>query len=231
MAVAAGGAAVRGEFGRIGHFLLHEFREMLPPTLFFLVGFSIILLTRRLVLEQYLIEVTGFTLAAGGALIVGKAVLVADTLPFLRRFDNAPLIQPILFKTLVYTVVVFFARLVEEFVRYLIEGGALGGFTRHILEQFSWQRFAAAQIWIAVLFLIYTTASELNTLFGDGELFKVLFTRRSSEAKLTRRQRVRELVRIGRLLDAHPVEAFRGADPALRGELETHLRRLSHRQS
>jgi hypothetical protein len=32
------------------------------------------------------------------ALLLVKAVLVVDSLPFMHRFDGAPLIQPILFK-------------------------------------------------------------------------------------------------------------------------------------
>jgi hypothetical protein len=39
--------------------------------------------------------------------VAGKAVLVADKMPFMRRFDGAPLIQPILFKTVVYWAFVF----------------------------------------------------------------------------------------------------------------------------
>jgi hypothetical protein len=39
----------------------------------------------------------------------GKAVLVTNALPFLRRYDRAPLVQPILFKTVVYWAVVFVA--------------------------------------------------------------------------------------------------------------------------
>jgi len=36
----------------------------------------------------------------GPALVVGKSVLVANAMPFLRRFDTAPIIQPVLFKTI-----------------------------------------------------------------------------------------------------------------------------------
>jgi hypothetical protein len=32
------------------------------------------------------------------ALVVGKAVLVTDHMPFMRRFEGAPLLQPIRFK-------------------------------------------------------------------------------------------------------------------------------------
>src|SRR5262249_11779917 len=51
-------------------------------------------------------------------------------------------------------------------------------------EHFSWPRFLSIQIWLMVLFLVYVTAHELNTLFGDGELCRLFFRWRSSEAKL-----------------------------------------------
>jgi hypothetical protein len=50
------------------------------------------------------------------ALLVGKAVLVTDKLPFMRRFDGAPMIQPILFKSAIYWLCVFMVRLAERLV-------------------------------------------------------------------------------------------------------------------
>ena len=61
-------------------------------------------------------------------------------------------------------------------------------------------------MWIFVLFLIYVTTSELDALFGDGELFKILFKRRTSAAKATRRARIRMLTRLTRLTEAHTPE-------------------------
>jgi len=49
-----------GWLPRTGHFLLHEFRQILPPTIFFFIGFNLILFTKRLILEDYLIQFTGF---------------------------------------------------------------------------------------------------------------------------------------------------------------------------
>jgi hypothetical protein len=86
-----------------------------------------------------------------------------------------------------------------------------GRFIERLVGTFSWAHFTAVQLWIFVLFLIYVTASELNELVGDGELFKIFFTRRSSELKSTRRARIRLLTRLGRLTDAYPIEIL--ADP------------------
>ena len=181
-------ARQQGRLARLGHILVHEFYEILPPTIFFFVGFNLILFTKRLILADHLIEFTGFAIATVGALVVGKAVLVADKMPFLRHFDQAPLAQPILFKTVVYSFFVLIARLIEFFLHYVFGGGAVGhgGFVEDLLGKFSWDRFISTQLWIFVLFLVYTTASELNALFGHGELLKILFSRRPSQLKAMR---------------------------------------------
>ena len=81
---------------RIGARLLHEAGEALPPTLFFFVGFNFIVFTTNLLLADYAIAISSFMLATVAALVVGKAVLVANAMPYLRRYDPAPLVQPIL---------------------------------------------------------------------------------------------------------------------------------------
>jgi hypothetical protein len=92
---------------------LKEMRHLLPPTIFFVIGFNLIVLTTNLILTTYLIAFSSFMLATAAALVVGKAVLVADKMPFMRRFEGAPLSQQILFKTIVYWSFVFIARLIE----------------------------------------------------------------------------------------------------------------------
>jgi len=219
---------IAGLSRRAGTWFLHELREILPPTIFFFIGFNLIVLTTNLILAEYAVAFGNFMIATAAALVVGKAVLAANVLPFLRRYDRAPLIQPILFKTLVYWAVVFVARLLEAFVHFrLTEHTLVGGFLPHMIAVFSWHRFAAIQIWILVLFLIYVTASELNHLFGDGELRRILFTHRSSELQLNRRQRIRELVRLSRLADAHSEDEFRDPASAAHHELVGIVRRLA----
>ena len=175
---------------RVLAFIAKEFREMVPPTLFFMVGFNLVVLTGHLVIDDYRRQLFNYMLATTTALVVGKSVLLANALPFLRKFDGAPLIAPILFKTLVYSTVVLIVRFIEELVEYWVGGGSLSGTLPHIREQFAWHRFAAVQIWIFVLFLVYTTAAELAGLFGNGELRRIFLERSSTEAKLTRRHRM-----------------------------------------
>jgi hypothetical protein len=212
---------------RLISFAIKEFKEIIAPTLFFAISFNIVVLTTQLILDDYLVQFGNILLATAAALVVGKAVLVANALPFLRRFDRAPLIQPILFKTFVYFVVVFVVRFLEKLVEYFFGGGMLAAIPHYLAEHFSWHRFAAIQIWIFVLFLIYVTATELNSLFGNGELVKILFTRRSSDLKLNRRQRIRSLTRLSRLTDTHAIEELQDRNSAAHWELIGLLRGLT----
>jgi hypothetical protein len=167
---------------RTGAFLLHEFLEILPPTIFFFIGFNLIVLTTNLILADYGGQVASFIIATTSALVVAKAVLVANAMPAIRRYDRAPLIRPILFKTVFYWAAVFIVRLLEHWIRYRFGGDyVFGGFVTHVVATFSWDRFIAIQLWIFVLFLVYVTASEFNRLFGHGELSRILFTYRPSE--------------------------------------------------
>lgn len=197
---------------RIGGRVLREAREALPPTIFFFLGFNFIVLTANLLVARYLIALSNFMLATLGALVVGKAVLVANKIPLLRRYDRAPLIWPILFKTAFYWVIVFFARVAERFVHFLLEGNAPRDFGSYLITTFSWHRFSAISLWLFVLFLIYVTISEANRLLGPGEIRRLLFTRRPEELQLNRRDRMRELLRLSRLADVHSREEL--CDPA-----------------
>jgi len=206
---------------------LAQVKHALPPTIFFFIGFNLILWTKRLILQEQGIEFSGFFTAIVAALLVGKAVLVTDNLPFMRRFDGAPMIQPILFKSTIYWVCVLIVRLAEEVIHFVAAGGAIAAFGDHFVNHFSWPRFLSVQIWLMVLFLAYVTIHELNQLFGDGELYRLFFRWRSSEAKLTRRQRIRLLTRLNRLTEANPIEAFSDRTSPVHTELVTILHELA----
>ena len=207
--------------------LLAQVKHALPATIFFFVGFNLVLWTKRLTLEEHGIDFSGFFTATVAALLVGKAVLVTDNLSFMHRFDGAPMIQPILFKSAIYWVCVLIVRLAEGLLHFLAAGGAVADFPEYLVERFSWSRFLSIQLWLMVLFLIYVTIHELNVLFGDGELYRLFFRWRSSEAKLTRRRRIRLLTRLNRLTEANPIEVFSERGPPVHSELVVILRELA----
>ena len=119
-----------------------------------LIGFNLILWTKRLILEEHGIDFSGFFTATVAALLVGKAVLVTDSLPFMRRFEGAPLIQPILFKSAIYWLCVLIVRLAEGLGHFLAGGGVIALFPAYFVDRFSWPRFLSIQLWLMVLVLV-----------------------------------------------------------------------------
>ena len=215
-------------YHRVGAKLLHELKSAVPPVIFFFIGFNFVVLTTNLLIADYAEAFSSFLLATLAALVVGKAVLTANALPFLTLFDRAPLFQPILFKTVVYCMATFIARIAERFVHFaLIEGHPAGDFFPHLAADFSWHRFVAIQLWIFVLFLIYVTASELIQLLGRAEMRRLFFRYRPTELQLDRRQRARELMRLNRLADAHDLAEFRSPGSAAHRELVEIVERLA----
>jgi hypothetical protein len=211
---------------RAGAWFLHELYEILPPVIFFPGRvqpdrtddeFD----PRRLLRRRRQLHDRHYCCACRGQSGAGRR---CDAF---SRYDRAPLLEPILFKTVVYWVFAFIARLLEALVEFLMQGHSLGEFLPHLVSTFSWHRFAAIQIWIFVLFLICVTASELNELFGQGELRRIFLTHRPSELQLNRRQRIRELVHLSRLADTRSDQEFRDPASAAHGQLVEIVRRLA----
>jgi hypothetical protein len=188
-----------------------EFLEMLPAVTFFAVGFNVIVLATNLFLSSYSLRVGNFLVAITAALVVGKAVLVANATPFLRRYDTRPLAWSILYKAVVYCVFVFLARVIEAVLEDWFHGMPLS----ESVAKFSWDRFFAIQIWLFVLFLIYVAFSEVTQPFGEGELARILFNHRSAELKAGHWERTQTLLHLSNLTASHtPEELADRATPA-----------------
>ena len=197
---------------RAYRFWLKEMRHILPPTLYFFCAFNLIVFTTNLLVHDYWFRVSGFLVATTTALVVGKSILVANQIRLIDHFRGAPLIQPILYKTIFYTLIVLVVRILERFIHFAIDDR---GFTLAFgaaVDDFSWRRFAAIQIWLFTCFLIYVTATELSALLGEGQMFRLFFRHRSSQHRLTRRQHVRALMELSRLAETTPRDKL--LDPA-----------------
>jgi hypothetical protein len=114
-------------------------------------------------------------------------------------------------------------------VHFSLEGNPPADFFPYLATTFSWHRFCAISLWIFVLFLIYVTVSEFSQLFGPGELRRLFLTYRPTELQLSRRQQIRELLRLSRLMDAHSIDEFRDSTSPAHQELIDILKPLARK--
>jgi len=106
--------------------LKEEFEAVLPPTIFFFVVLHLVVLIRVLMLRGTGIAVTTPLQVTLAALILGKAVLIADMLLFINRYPDKPLIYNIAWKTVIYVLVSMFIHYLERLVDFWRETGGSG---------------------------------------------------------------------------------------------------------
>jgi len=186
--------------------------HLLPPTLYFIITFNLISFSTNLTVRNSWFDVHSIVLSTTTALVVAKVVLVVDRVRIIDRYRGAPLILPILYKSLFYSVVVLVVRFIEKVVDFAFEAGGFGDVFRSLMQEFTWHRFVAVQVWIFLCFLVYVSASELNALVGEGQLGRLFFRHRSAGHRLTRRQHIRGLMELSRLAENTPRERL--LDPA-----------------
>jgi hypothetical protein len=155
--------------------LKHEFRLMLPPTIFIFIAFTLIAVTQRLILRQYGVPLTGFAVAAIGALLIGKVVLITDKLPFVNKFPNHPLIYNIAWKSSIYFIASFLFRYIEHLISFLREHEDFRLANQQLLTEIVWPHFWLVQMWLVVLFLAYCTMRELIRVIDKKEIMHMVF--------------------------------------------------------
>jgi hypothetical protein len=85
--------------------LKEEFFKILPPTIYFFVALHLVMFIRVLMLEGTGLSPYSSASIAVTALVLGKAVLIADMLPLINRFPHKPLIYNIAWKTVIYLLI------------------------------------------------------------------------------------------------------------------------------
>jgi hypothetical protein len=152
-----------------------EFVAMLPPTIFFFVALHIVSLVRVLMLKGTgLAPMTSVSVAVA-ALILGKAVLIADMLPIINRYPDKPLIYNVTWKTLIYHAMAALIHYLERLVDFWRQAGGLVAGNEKLLAEIVWPHFWAIQIILLVLIVMYCTTHEIVRVIGGTRLRQMFF--------------------------------------------------------
>jgi len=157
-----------------------DYLEILPPAIFFFIAFSLILVTKRLILSEYGISWTGFGSAVIGAMMVGKVVLIVDKLPFVNRFPDRQLIYSASWKCLIYFLAAVLLQYLERLVHLLVKHESFMDANRSFLTETVWPHFWLIQIWLAVLFFVYCAMRELVRAIGKEKVMGMFFGGRNT---------------------------------------------------
>src|SRR5262245_47981111 len=133
--------------------LKEEFLAVLPPTIFFFVALHIVAVIRVLMAKGTAYQPTSTISIAVAALILGKAVLIADMLPAINRYPDKPLAYNVVWKTSIYLVVSAIIHYLERLFDFSREAGGLVAGNEKLFAEIVWPHFWAIQIVLFILIL------------------------------------------------------------------------------
>ena len=158
-------------------FIRKELREMIPPTLFFLVVFQVLILVRSLLGSQGNFTMTTAAAALIGALVVGKSILIADALPLFRWYREPKLIYNIVWRMFLYLSVVLIFQILEELIPLVSKTGSLMAGVRSFFSEVNIPRFWATHLVLALFLTIWSFLTALIEIVGREKMLDSLFGR------------------------------------------------------
>jgi ABC-type polysaccharide transport system permease subunit len=161
--------------------VVKEIREALPATIFFLFLFHLIALTKAVSLDDFNITALRAVGATLGALIVGKAILTVEALPIARLFSDRMAVH-VLWKTLLYGIMVLVFRIIEELIPLISKHGGLVQAAAAMYREVSWPLFGVLGLWILSGLFLYCLTDELVSVMGRSRVMQILFSARGRNA-------------------------------------------------
>lgn len=155
--------------------LREEIRHLLPPAIFFLFALHFVALLRVLMLKGTGIPLQSSASVTLAALVIAKAVLLADMLPFINRYPHKPLIYNIAWKTILYWIVALLVNYLERLFEFSRAAGGIAAGSARLQAQIVWPHFWAIQLFLFVLILMYCTLRELVRVLGRPTMVRIFF--------------------------------------------------------
>jgi hypothetical protein len=155
---------------------LEEFRVYWVITLYLWLFLASFTAYRRLILAEIGFAHVPYGIALVEALVIAKVVLLGRIFGFSRRFEDQRLIVPVIYKSIVFGLLVVVFSVVEHLVTGWIHGrGALDGL-REIASVGAYE-IAARLLALTVAFVPFFAFYELGRVLGMRKLAGLFFAR------------------------------------------------------
>jgi hypothetical protein len=137
---------------------------------------------KRLILGEYSISYLHYGYGLIQGLILAKIIVIGEMFRLGERFATKPLIIPTLYKTLIFTIFVFFFALFEHFFTGYLKGKS----SLQIYEEFlnhGLDEILAKALLLFFVFILFFAFLEISNWLGGNKLIKLFFSKPSSDKK------------------------------------------------
>lgn len=149
--------------------------------LYLWIFFGSFTIYRRLVMAESGSAYLNYGIALIEALVIGKVILIGKMLSVSRRFEDRPLIVPVVYKSLLFGVLVLLFGLVEHMVKgWLHAEGLLGGL--RAISALGAYELGARVLMLIVAFVPFFAFWELSRILGKQRLYAMFFSKPDSSS-------------------------------------------------
>ncbi len=158
----------------------HELRDMLALSLYLAFFFCGIVTYNMLLLAQYQVQYWNFAFAIINALVVTKVIMIGEYAKLGKRYEGRALLLSVVWKALIYGLLLFAFHVVEEIIKRLIHGAEVATVSRELhLEQ-----LAARSILVFLTFIPLFAFREFRRVMGEEEFESLVYGSRGAEPHL-----------------------------------------------
>jgi hypothetical protein len=155
--------------------LKEELLALVPPTVFFFVALHLFALVRALMTQGTGLPPSSSVQIAIAALIIGKAVVLADLWPPINRFPERPLIYNIVWKTVIYYAAASVIHYLERLYDFSKAAGGIAAGNHKLIAEMIWPHFFALQVVLLLIIFNYCVIRELGRAMGEARMLRLFF--------------------------------------------------------
>jgi hypothetical protein len=122
-------AAERAELKRKA---IHEFKELLVIFLYLAFFFCALVTYNMLLLNEFHVKYWNYTFALINALVITKVIMIGEYARVGRKYEGGALFLSVIWKALLFGLLVFAFHVVEETIKRLLHGADISRATREI---------------------------------------------------------------------------------------------------
>ena len=154
---------------------LEELKVYWVITLYLWLFLGCFTIYRRLILAESGVAYLNYGVALIEALVIAKVVLIGRIFGFTRRFDEAPLVVPVLYKSIVFGALVMLFGVIEHLVvGWFHKQGLLGGL--HEIAETGAYEIGARALMLTVAFVPFFAFTEIGRQIGMHRLQAMFFS-------------------------------------------------------
>lgn len=134
---------------------------------------------RKLILAESGVTYVHYGVALVQALVIAKVVLIGRVFGFTRRFEDAPLVLPVLYKSAIFALLMMLFGVLEHlFEGWIHDKGLLGAL--HDIDAMSGDEIGARMLTLTVAFVPFFAFAELGRVLGMRKLARLFFAKPES---------------------------------------------------